>query len=319
MRLLVLVACLMGSFEEDFRRGGELYRQGKYREALSVFEGLLKEEMEPKERVAVLANAAAAAYALALYHRAAQHLKTALKIDPKNRTLRLNLVRALALSGNHKEALRQLSQLDTSKEMAEYLKSAALANASTPSEVVTLRLLLAVGAGDSRVRERLVGLLLAQRRYQEASAEAEAWTKNEPENARAWFYLALSLVRRGEDEEAEDAAQIALSLGEERARGLVASILQRRGLTLSAAVVLSGSKDDGERMRAARLAVEAGAPEMALEILAGLNGKADGLRALALLRAGRKEKARELAHNVLKTDPQNEDARAVLEALKTQK
>lgn len=318
--LLSVFIFLFFSFEEDFKKGTALYENGKYKEALSLFESLLKTRMDDKQRVAVLSNAAAAAYALGLYSRAVSHLKVALKIEPDNTTLRLSLVRALALCGRRKEALRELRGLKEVKEIKEILKSAVVAiMPETPSEVLLLRLLVAIGAGDGRVRERLVGLLISQRRYYDARAEAEAWVKAEPLNGRAWFYLAVAAEKVGDVEGSEDASQIALALGEKKARLLLVSVLENRGMFFSSALLLSASDRRDERLRAARVAIQARSPYLALQILQKeKGGESDGLRALALLCIGKREEARELAEEVLKSNPANADAKAVLKALETQ-
>ena len=195
---------LLGGFEDDFKKGCTLYKDGKYKEALAVFEGLLK-DAKGKERVGVLANAASAAYALADYKKAAGYLEEATKLAPDDEKLRLNLVRALALCGRRKEALKHLAKTKFAEDAVEFWKSAALASADSASEVVALRLLVAVGVADARVRERLIGLLLRQGRCEEAFAEAQSWVSAEGANGRAWFYLGVCALRKGDEEAGEEA------------------------------------------------------------------------------------------------------------------
>jgi len=311
LSLLLVTLMLLGGFEDDFKKGCTLYKDGKYKEALAVFEGLLK-DAKGKERVGVLANAASAAYALADYKKAAGYLEEATKLAPDDEKLRLNLVRALALCGRRKEALKHLAKTKFAEDAVEFWKSAALASADSASEVVALRLLVAVGVADARVRERLVGLLLRQGRYEEAFAEAQSWVKAESTSGRAWFYLGVCALRKGDEEAGEEACYVALALGEERARGVLASLLERRGELVSSVLVLSGSSEVKEKMRAAELALKAGEAELALEALQGVGKEGDGLRALALLKAGHKRRALKLAKAVLNTNPEDPYAKDVL-------
>ena len=314
MSLLIATLLLLGSFEDDFKKGCDLYKEGRYREALAVFESLLK-DAKGKERVGVLANAASAAYALTDYKKAAGYLKEATRLAPDDEKLRLNLVRALALCGRRKEALNHLAKTKFAEDAAEFWKSAALALADTPSEVVALRLLVAVGVADARVRERLIGLLLRQGRCDEAVAEAQSWVRAEGANGRAWSYLGICALRKGDEAAGEEACYVALALGEESVRGVLASLLERRGELVSSVLVLSGSSDRSEKMRAAELALKAGEAELALEVLEGVGREGDGLRALALLKAGHKKRALKLAKAVLNTAPEDPYAKEVLEEL----
>jgi len=318
LSLLLATLLLLGTFEEDFRKGCSLYKEGKYREALAVFEGLLR-EAKGKERIGVLANAASAAYALGDYKKAASYLEEATKLAPDDEKLRLGLVRALALCGRRNEALNHLAKTRFAKDAAEFWKSAALASADTTSEVMALRLLVAVGVADARVRERLVGLLLRQGRYEEACAEAHSWVRAESRNGRAWFYLGICALRKGDEEEGQEACYVALALGEERARAVLASLLQRRGELVSAALVLAGSSRIEEKMKAAELALKAGEAQLALQILKDVGREGDGLRAMALLMAGRRKRALKLAKAVLKTSPDDTYAKQVLEELEPKK
>jgi len=309
---------LLGAFEEDFRKGCSLYKEGKYKEALAVFEGLLK-GVKGKERVGVLANAASAAYALADYKKAASYLEEATKLAPDDAKLRLGLVRALALCGRRNEALKHLAKTKFAEDTAEFWKSAALASANTPSEVVALRLLVAVGVADTQVRERLVGLLLRQGRYEEAYAEAWSWVRAESQNGRAWFYLGICALRKGDEEEGKEACYVALALGEEKARGVLASLLERRGELVSAVLVLAGSSRIEEKKRAAELALKAGEAQLALQALKDVGKEGDGLRSLALLKAGHRKRALKLAKEVLNTNPDDHYAKEVLEELEPKK
>jgi len=311
---LLLAILLLSTFETDFRKGCSLYEEGKYKEALAVFEELLK-EAKGKERVGVLANAASAAYALADYKKAADYLQEATKLAPDDEKLRLGLVRALALCGRRNEALRHLAKTKFAEDAAEFWKSAAVAFANTPSEVVALRLLVAVGVADARVRERLVGLLLQQGRFEEAFAEARAWVKAQSRNGRAWFYLGICALRKGDEEEGAEACYVALALGAERARAVLASLLQRRGESVSAVLVLAGSSHIEEKMKAADLALKAGEAQLALQALRGVGKEGDGLRALALLKTGHTKRALKLAKAVLNSSPDDTYAKQVLEEL----
>ena len=89
-------------------------------------------------------------------------------------------------------------------------------------------------------------------------------------------------------------------------------MLERRGELVSSALVLSGSSHIEEKMKAAELALKAGEAELALEVLGSVGKEGDGLRALALLKAGHKRRALKLAKAVLNTNPEDPYAKDVL-------
>ena len=98
---------------------------------------------------------------------------------------------------------------------------------------------------------------------------------------------------------------------------MLTSLLERRGELVSSALVLSGSSHIEEKMKAAELALKAGEAELALEVLGSVGKEGDGLRALALLKAGNKKKALKLAKEALNTNSDDPYAKQVLEELES--
>jgi tetratricopeptide (TPR) repeat protein len=175
--------------------GLALFKSGEYKEAIRVFEPMLKAQSAASfeaQRLTLLVGMSH--YGLGEYAAAVPYLKQASESDPKNLTLLLTLAHSCLLSKQFPcviDAYHQMIALNAESAEADMLVGEAL-DAMKDSAGATREFRAAVAANprEPNVHFGLGYLLWTQKQYEEAAKEFQAELVNTPDYVQAMVYLA---------------------------------------------------------------------------------------------------------------------------------
>ena len=201
----------------------------------------------------------------------------------------------------------QSDELELKKQQA----GEALVNENFDEAIALYQELLESSPGDVSLTGNLGVALFYAERYGEAEANFEAVSKNQPQNARAWFFLGMSVLEQGRIQQALSSLRktVELDPSDLAFRFQLANVLFSEGLFAEAIThyeILSQSKaDDPEILYSLVLAYSqlSGQSLMEADSLAPTSGYVFALLARSQIRRKRYESAFNLYKQSLKLHP----------------
>ncbi len=171
--------------------GLALFKNGDYKQAIQVFEPLLKAQPDDQRLIVLMGMSH---YGLGEYPQATPFLKTAAEHDAQNLTLLLTLAHSCLLSKQFpcvQEAFHRIVALNAESAEADMLMGEALDEMhETIAATRELRAAVAANPKEPNVHFGLGYLLWTQAQYEEAAQQFQAEIDNDPNHLQALRYLA---------------------------------------------------------------------------------------------------------------------------------
>ena len=203
--------------------GLALFKSGDYKEAIRIFEPMLKANPAAPEAQRLTLLVGMSYYGLGQHTAASPYLKQASQDDPQNLTLLLTLAHSCLLAREFPcvlDAYRQIVALNADSAEAHMLVGEALDEMKDPIGAQReFRAAIAANAKEPNVHFGLGYLFWTKAQYPEAVKEFQAELDNNPRQSKAQLYLADSYIQLNRD---EDARPLLESLAREDSRDAMA-------------------------------------------------------------------------------------------------
>ena len=187
--------------------GLALFKAGQLRDALRIFEDLLKREPPSSAEAQRLTTLIALShYGLQQYDAAISYLKQTTARDPQNLPFRLILAHSCLWSKQYQcvlDVYHQILQLNAESAEADMLAGEALDEMQDHAGAIEqFRAAVKANPREPNVHFGLGYLLWTQSQYEEAAQEFQAELANVPNNAQALAFLADSKMKLNDREAA---------------------------------------------------------------------------------------------------------------------
>ena len=175
--------------------GLALFKDGEYKEAIQIFEPMLKAQpaSSPEvDRLSILIGMSH--YGLGQYAQAVPYLKAAASHDAQNLPLRLTLAHSCLLSDQYQcvlDAYHEIIALNAESAEADMLVGEALDEMKDSTGAIReFRAAIQVNPKEPNAHFGLGYLLWTLKQYDEAAREFQAELDNDPDHTQAMLYLA---------------------------------------------------------------------------------------------------------------------------------
>ena len=179
--------------------GLALFKDGKYKDAIDVFEPMLKARPDSPESPRLTLLLGMSHYGMGQYAAAAPYLQKAAAQDPTNQTLLLTLAHSCLLSNQYScvvDAYHRMVALNAESAEADMLVGEALDEMKDPVGAQReFRAAVAANPKEPNVHFGLGYLLWTKAQYPEAAQQFQAELDNNPHQLRAKLYLADSYIQ----------------------------------------------------------------------------------------------------------------------------
>jgi len=234
--------------------GLALFKDGEYKEAIQIFEPMLKAQpaSSPEvDRLSILIGMSH--YGLGQYAQAVPYLKMAASHDAQNLPLRLTLAHSCLLSHQYQcvlDAYHEIIALNAESAEADMLVGEALDEMKDSTGAIReFRAAIQVNPKEPNAHFGLGYLLWTLKQYDEAAKEFQAELDNDPEHVQAMLYLADSEIQLEQTQAAEPLLIKALKLNPASSMG-----------HLDLGIAYSETKRNDDALRELRAAIKL-APE----------------------------------------------------------
>ena len=200
--------------------GLALFKAGELKDALSIFEGLLKQQPPSSPEAQRLKTLIGMShYGLKQYAAAVPYLKQATASEPQNLPFRLLLAHSCLWSKQYQcvlDVYREILNLNAESAEADMLAGEALDEMQDHSGAIEqFRAAVKANPKEPNVHFGLGYLLWTQGQYDGAASEFQAELDNVPNNAQAIAYLADSQIKLNHPEIARPLLEKAIRLSPE--------------------------------------------------------------------------------------------------------
>jgi tetratricopeptide (TPR) repeat protein len=182
------------------------FKGGEYKQAIQVFEPMLKQPSSPAETQRLTLLLGMSHYGLGEYAAAASFLKQSSDDDPRNLTLLLTLAHSCLLSKQYPcvlDTYHRIVAVNAESAEADMLVGEAMDEMKdTAGATKEFRAAIAVNPKEPNVHFGLGYLLWKQNQYPEAAQEFQAELANTPGYTQAMLYLADSEIQMNRMEQA---------------------------------------------------------------------------------------------------------------------
>jgi len=197
--------------------GLALFKNGDYKEAIEIFDPLLKKEppSSPEvDRLSILLGMSH--FGLGQYAQAVPYLQKAASHDPQNLPLRLTLAHSCLLSNQYQcvlDTYHEILALNAESAEADMLVGEALDEMKDSTGAIReFRAAVQVNPKEPNVHFGLGYLLWTLKQYDEAAKEFQAELDNDPDHIQALLYLADCEIQMQQMQAAEPILTKALKL-----------------------------------------------------------------------------------------------------------
>jgi len=204
--------------------GLALFKNGEYKEAIRIFDPLLKAQpssSSESDRLTILIGMSH--YGMGEYAQAVPYLKEAASRDTQNLPLRLTLAHSCLLSKHYQcvlDAYHEMVALNADSAEADMLVGEALDEMKDSSgAILEFRAAVKANPKEPNAHFGLGYLLWTLKQYPEAAQQFQSELDNDPEHVQAMFYLADTQIQLEQMQSAEPLLTSALKLNPANSMG----------------------------------------------------------------------------------------------------